>query len=66
MLYPKLLLTALMEEKARWFQWIISGDESQFFFYYPRDSIRAASHDELPQSIKQKIDTEKSLISILW
>jgi hypothetical protein len=56
--YSKLLLMALMEQKANVFQKIITGDESRFFHYYPRDSVWAASPDELPQRIKQKIDTE--------
>jgi hypothetical protein len=37
-----------------------------FFFYYPCDSVWAASHDQLPRRIKQKNDAEKCLISILW
>jgi hypothetical protein len=61
----KLFLTALMEQKASGFQRIITGDESWFFLYCPRDSVWAASRDELPQRIKQKIDTEKCLVSIL-
>jgi hypothetical protein len=34
--------------------------------YYPRDSIWAAPRDDLPHRIKQKIGTEKCLISIVW
>jgi hypothetical protein len=37
--YSKLLLTELMEQKASSFHRIISGDESRFFFYYPRDLV---------------------------
>jgi hypothetical protein len=58
MVYSKLLLTALMEQKASGFQRIITGDEPWFFLYYPRDSVWAASHDELPQRIKQGIERE--------
>jgi hypothetical protein len=56
-----------MEEKGSGFQGIFTGDDSWFFLYYLCDSIWAASRDdELPQRIRQKIDTEKCLISILW
>jgi hypothetical protein len=61
----KLLLAALMEEKASDFQQIMTGDESRFFLYYSRDSVWGASCDELPQRIKQKSDTQKCLVSIL-
>jgi hypothetical protein len=52
MLYSKLFLTALMEQKASGFQWIITRNGSWFLFDYPRDSVWAASRDELSQSIK--------------
>jgi hypothetical protein len=55
-----------MEQKASGCQQIITGDESWFFLYYLCDSVWATSCDELPQRIKQKIDTEKCLLSILW
>jgi hypothetical protein len=55
-----------MKQKASGFQRIITGDEPWFFFDRPNDSISAASRDELPQRTKQKIDTEKCLVSILW
>jgi histone-lysine N-methyltransferase SETMAR len=64
--YSKLLLVALMEQKVSLFQRIITGDEWWFFLGHPSDSVWAASRDELPQRIKQKIDTEKCLVSILW
>jgi hypothetical protein len=55
-----------MEQKASDFQRIITGDGLWFFFRCPGDSVLAASRGELPQSIKQKIDTEKCLVSIPW
>jgi hypothetical protein len=55
-----------MEQKANGFQRIVIEDKSWFFPYYPRDSVWAASRDELPQRIKQKINTEKFLVSIIW
>jgi hypothetical protein len=39
--HSKLLLTALMEEKASGFQWIITENESWFVFDYRRDSVWA-------------------------
>jgi hypothetical protein len=45
--HSNLLLTALREQKAGGFQRVITGDESCLFLYYPRDSIWAASRDEL-------------------
>jgi hypothetical protein len=64
--YSKLLLTALMEHKANGFQRIITGDGVWFFLDYPYGSVWAAPHEELSQRIRQKIDGEKCLVSILW
>jgi hypothetical protein len=55
-----------MEQKASRFHRIITGDELCFFFSCPCNSVWAASRDELPQRIKQKIDTGKCLVMILW
>jgi hypothetical protein len=55
-----------MRQKATGFQQIITGNKSWFFFYHPRDSVRVTSRDELPQRIKQRIDTEECLVSIHW
>jgi hypothetical protein len=54
--YSKLILKAVMEQKASGFQRIITGDELWFFFYYLCDSVLATSRDERPQRIKQKIN----------
>jgi hypothetical protein len=64
--YSKLFLTVLMEEKVSGFLRSITGEESWFFFYHPWDSVWAASHEESPQRLKQSIDAEKCLVSILW
>jgi hypothetical protein len=55
-----------MEQKASGFQRIITGDESRFFFYYPRDSNWVASPDHPPHHIRQKTDMEKCLVPIPW
>jgi hypothetical protein len=49
--FSKILLTALMDQKASGFQLMITGDESWFFLDYLRDSVWVASRDELPQRI---------------
>jgi hypothetical protein len=48
MFHSKVLLMALMEQKASGFQRIVTGDELGSFVDYPRDSVWAASRDELP------------------
>jgi hypothetical protein len=63
--YSKLRLTAIKEQKVSDLQRVVTGDESSLFVYYPRDSVWVASCDELPQRLKKKINTEKSLVSIL-
>jgi hypothetical protein len=45
---------------------LVSINTEEFFCYYPCDSIWEASRDQLPQSIKQKINTENYLVSIFW
>jgi hypothetical protein len=64
--YSKLILTTLMEQKVSGFQWIVTRDESWFLILYPHGLIWVASREELLQHIKQKIDTEECLASILW
>jgi hypothetical protein len=62
--YSKLLLTSLMEDRPTDFGRVITGDESCFFFYCPRDSV--GRRRDLPHRINQQFKTEKCLISILW
>jgi hypothetical protein len=64
--YSKLLLTALMEQKAGVFQRIITGDEPWFFRDCPRDLVWVASCDEPPQRTKRKVDAKKCGVSIRW
>jgi hypothetical protein len=66
LLYSKFLLTVLIEQKASGFQQIIAGDASWPFRCYLCDSVSAASRDEVSQSIKHKIETEKCLVSVPW
>jgi hypothetical protein len=66
MFEARLFLTALMEHKVAGFQRIMTGDVACFFFYCARDSVWAASRNELPQRTRQKTETEKVLDSILW
>jgi transposase len=60
------LLTLLQAEAEEEFAHVITGDESWFFLHYSHDSMWAESADQLPVRVKQTIDTEKCLISILW
>jgi hypothetical protein len=56
----------LCREQQNNFDHVITGDESWFFIHYPNESVWAGSRDEVPARIKQTIDTEKCLISVLW
>ena len=60
------ILAVLESNRRNSFRSVITGDESWFFLYYPRDSIWAQSRDEVPERISEKIDSEMCLISILW
>jgi hypothetical protein len=60
------ILAVFESDRRTRFQNVITGDEFWFFLSYPRDSIWAQSRDEVPERISQKIDSEKSLISVLW
>jgi histone-lysine N-methyltransferase SETMAR len=62
----RLILRALEERQGANCKRIITGDKFWFFLYYPRDFTWPASRNDLPEKIRQKIDTEKCLISILW
>jgi hypothetical protein len=59
-------LEVLEEAELNLFEHVITGDESWFFLDYQRDSLRAESRDAVPERSKQKIDTEKCLIFVLW
>jgi hypothetical protein len=61
-----LLLAALEEAQSTGFDRLITGDESWFYLSYLHESAWAASRDQLPENVSQKIDTEKCLISVLW
>jgi histone-lysine N-methyltransferase SETMAR len=64
--FSRALLEVLHREQGNNFEHVITGDESWFFLHYPNESIWAESRDEVPVRIKQTIDAEKCLISILW
>jgi histone-lysine N-methyltransferase SETMAR len=64
--YSNLLLAALEESRQTGFERLITGDESWFYISYPHESVWAASREDVPERLRQKIDTEKCLISILW
>jgi hypothetical protein len=60
------LFEALEEVERNVFEHVITGAESWFYIYYSRDSLWAESRDAVPEKTKQKIDTEKCLIYVLW
>jgi hypothetical protein len=64
--FSHVLLEVLRREQQNNFDRAIIGDESSFFLDYPHESVWAESADEVPVGIKQRIDTEKCLISVLW
>jgi hypothetical protein len=45
---------------------VIICDESWFLLHYPNESAWAESQDKLPVRVKQTIDAEKCLVSVLW
>jgi hypothetical protein len=64
--FSRALLEVLRREQQNNFDHVITGDESWFFIDYPNESVWAGSRDEVPIRIKQTIDTEMCLISVLW
>jgi hypothetical protein len=63
--YPRALLEVLRREQQHNVDHVITGDESWFFLHYPNESVWAESRNEVLVRIKQTIDTEKCLISVL-
>jgi hypothetical protein len=64
--FSRALLELLRREQENNFEHVVTGDESWFVLHYPNESIWVESRDEVPVRIKQTIDAEKCLISILW
>jgi hypothetical protein len=60
------LVRVLKENQKTGFRNILTGDESWFYFEYPNQSVWVPSRDEVPERIKQKIETEKCRISVIW
>jgi transposase len=59
------LLRELEESQADNFERVITGDESWFFLYYPHESAWAPSREDVPERIRQKIDTTIKLSSVM-
>jgi hypothetical protein len=49
------ILSVLQSVRSPGFHSVITGDESWFFLYYPRDSIWAPPRDEVPETVSQKM-----------
>jgi hypothetical protein len=60
------LLKVLKEYQKNGFTQVITGGESLFCFDYLHQSVWVPSRDEVPEIIRQRIDAEKCLISIIW
>jgi hypothetical protein len=65
-LSAKLILTALPEHEVSHFEQVIMADKWWFLPYHSRSSFWVLSHGEFPHRIRQSIDAEKCLASILW
>jgi hypothetical protein len=64
--YSSLLLVALEEDRQKGFEPLITGNESWFYLSDPYESLWAVSREDGPTRLRQRIDTEKRLILILW
>jgi histone-lysine N-methyltransferase SETMAR len=64
--FSRALLEVLRREQQNNFDHVITGDESWFSIHYPNKSVWAGSRGEVPVRIKQTIDTDKCLLSVLW
>jgi hypothetical protein len=60
------LVEVLMSRRRKEFDQITTGDEFLFDFGYLHSGVWARSREEVPERIKQKMDTEKCGISIIW
>jgi hypothetical protein len=57
----------MLEQNSQYeFQHILTGDESWFFVEYFHHSCWAANPYDVPEIPKQKIQSEKCLVSIIW
>jgi transposase len=54
------LLRVLQENKKTDFANIMTDDEPWFYFEYPHQSVWVSSRDEVPERIKQRIDTKSA------
>jgi hypothetical protein len=64
--YSRQLLAIVEQQQSMDFEYVITSDESWFYFDNPLDAAWAASRDELPERVKRKIDTGESQISVVW
>jgi hypothetical protein len=60
------LLSLLAKAKRRAWQFIITGDESWFFYYTLHSKIWLPADADMPEVAKQLINTPKSMITIFW
>jgi hypothetical protein len=54
------ILSVFQSLRSTGFQSVITGDESCFLLYYPRDSVWASSRDKVPKKVSQKMAQKMS------
>jgi hypothetical protein len=59
------LLEILEKDEENDFYNVLAGYEFWFYLEYSHESATAESRDEIPERIRQKINTEKCLISVI-
>jgi hypothetical protein len=59
------LLRVLEKDEKKGFAQIITCDEFWFYFEYLYQLVWAQSRNNIPEKIKQRIDTEKCLVSVI-
>jgi hypothetical protein len=62
----KALLSLLAKAKRRAWQFIITDDESWFFYYISHSKIWLPADADTPEVAKQLINTSKIIITIFW
>jgi hypothetical protein len=60
------LLSLLAKAKRRAWQFIITGDESWFFYYTSHSKIWLPADADMPEVAKRLINTPKIMITIFW
>jgi hypothetical protein len=60
------LLSVLIKAKKRAWRFIITGDESLFFYYTTHSKVWLPPDADAPEVAKQLINTPKSMVTMFW